>query len=85
MSEEVEGGGGAAARPTNSGRAVPCQPTGLSSGLGTACSLGPGHPGPARLRAEPCSCRAKKVGFVPCRRVSGYMDIYTNNWWYASC
>ena len=66
MSEEGEG----------VGRAVPCQPTSLSSGPGTACSLGPGQHGPACHRAGPCLCRAKKAGFVPCRRASGCMDIY---------
>ena len=55
------GGGRAAAGPAGAGRAVPCQPTGLSSGPGTACCLGPGQPGPACYRAVPCSCRAKKT------------------------
>ena len=55
---------------------VSCQPMGLSSGPGTACSLGPGQPEPARHRAVLCSCRAKKTGFVLCRRASSCMDIY---------
>ena len=67
----------AVAGPADSGRAVPCQPTGLSSGPGTACSLGLGQLGPACHWAVPCSCRAKKAGFVPCRRASGCMASYT--------
>ena len=62
-------------RPSRS-RAVPCWPTGLSSGPGTACSLGPGQPGPACHRAVPCSCRAKKADFVPCRHASACTDNY---------
>ena len=66
------------AGPADAGRAVPCQRTGLSSGPGTACSLGLGQLGPACHWAVPCSCRAKKAGFVPCRRASGCIDIYTS-------
>ena len=75
--EGQRGGGRAAAGPAVSGQAVPCWPTGLSSGPGTARSLGPGQPGPACLQAVPCSCRAKKMGFVPCRHASSCMAKYT--------
>ena len=68
--------GRAAAGPADAGRAVPCQPTGLSSGLGTACSLGPGQPGPADHRAVPCLVWAKITCFVSGHRASGSMDIY---------
>ena len=68
--------GRAAAGPADAGRAVPCQPTGLSSGPGTACSLGPGQPGPADDRAVPCLVRGKITCFVSDRRASGCMDIY---------
>ena len=75
LGEEGDWGQGEAG-PTVEGRAVLCQPTGLSSGPGTACSLGLGQPRPVDHRAVPCLDRAKIAGFVSGRRASSYMDIY---------
>ena len=78
-SVEGEGGGRVAAGLTDAGQAMPCQPTGLSSGPGTTCSLGLGQPGPADHRGLPCLVRAKIACFVSGRRASGCMDIYRCN------
>jgi hypothetical protein len=53
------------------------KPVGLSGGLGMAWCPVPGQPEPDDPRARLGSGWAKIVGFVPSRRASGCMAIYT--------
>ena len=64
---------------------MPCQPIGLSSDPGMACSLGSGQSGPARHQAESYLCWAKKTVFVLCRRASAAPTTYRRGRDWRSC